>query len=108
MAVMDAILTPGEPRGTQTAGLGASASTAELLLGPQQIFVISGRGASGASASLHIRFGRTGMAAAAATDFFVPACAMPTFDTGSEFTHVRVFNPNAGAIDVHILKLSKF
>jgi len=101
MAVMDAILIPGAPRATKIAALAGSASSAEQLLGPRKLFLITGDG------DFHLRFGQTGMDAATVADLLVPTDAGAVWDTGDEFTHIRVFNPGAGAINVYIMPLTR-
>jgi len=97
----DAILVPAVGRGSKIAGLGASASSAEQLLGPNRTFIIVG------SDAFHLRLGRTGMGAADATDFRIPANTAVTLDSGPEFTHFRVFNSTVAAIDIYYWPASR-
>lgn len=101
MAVNDFIARPADTAPIKVAALAASASSAEVSLGSNTIFAING------SDHFHIKFGLTGMAAAAATDFRVPKDVTIVLDT-SRFTHIRVYNSTVAAIDVYVLVLSKF
>jgi hypothetical protein len=73
-----------------TATLGAAASTAEIVLGIQQLFLISSAG------DFHVKFGNAGMAAAAATDFLFPANTVQTLYTGDHTDRIRVFSTAGG------------
>lgn len=96
MAVMSAILVfSGEPCVNAAP---AGASTAEIVLGTNCIFAIN------ATADINIKFGNSGMGAAAATDYRIPANQQTTLDTGSAFDRIRVF----GTASVSIQKLSRF
>lgn len=98
MAVQSHILVPGGSPAV-TATLGATSSSAEIVLGKNCIFVIV------CSAACQIKFGNTGMAAAAATDLLIPASVPMTFDTSDQFTSVRIFSTPGG--NYSILKLAK-
>jgi hypothetical protein len=101
MAVFSAILIPGGAGATKVAALASGTSSAETLVGQNQIFAIN------ATKDITVKFGVAGMSAAAATDFRVPANSTMTFDMGHPFTHVRVFNLDAAAVDVYILPLCR-
>lgn len=102
MAVFDAILVPSQESVIKVAGLVTANSSAEQLLGKNQLFAIHGTGL------FHIRFGVTGMGAGVATDFLLPSGQVHVFDTGQAFTHVRIFNDTGSNIDFYILPLSRF
>jgi len=99
LARSDAILIPSGEAVLKTSPT-TGTSTTEQELGPHQIFAIVGDG------NFHIKFGRTGMGAAAATDFLIPSNTIVVLDTGSAFTHVRLFNPTGSTINLYILPLS--
>ena len=102
MATLDAILVMGQSPNRVLAALAADTSSTEQLLGSNTIFAVV------ADDAFHIKFGKTGMTVAAATDFLIPANTIVIFDTGSAFTHVRIFNDTTAAIEVHIQQLSRF
>lgn len=102
MAVIDAVLVPSQEPVLKIAALAAAASSAEQLLGKNQLFAIS------ATDDFHISFGVTGMGVASAADFRIPIDAIVVLDSGQAFTHLRVFNNTAANIDVYILPLSRF
>lgn len=49
-----------------------------------------------ANVDMNIRFGSTGIPAAAATDFQIPANTVITFSTTKMTNVIRIFNPTAG------------
>ena len=102
MALMDAILAPGKERGTKIAALGIGASSTEQSLGKHAIFSIN------SDVDITIRFGIAGMSAADTTDFRIPANTSPVWYLGDAFTHIRVFNQDAGTANVYFLTLSRF
>jgi hypothetical protein len=102
LAVFDAVLVPAQEAPLKVAALAASTSSAEQSLGKNTIFAIN------ATKDITIKFGVTGMGAAAATDFRIPTNATMTFDTGEAYTHIRVFNlDGAATADIYITKLSR-
>jgi hypothetical protein len=101
MAVLDALYVQGKERGAVVATLATLTSTAELAIGNDLGILVCCTGDS------HIRFGLTGMGAADATDTYIPAKTMVSFGMGP-WTHVRIYNPTGGNIDVHYSTLSKF
>jgi hypothetical protein len=101
MAVLAAILLPGQDPDIKVAGLAATTSTAEQLLGKNKLFAIN------ATQDICIKFGVTGMSAAAATNFRIPANQTAVFDTGEAFTHIRVFNLGSSAADIYAKGLSR-
>jgi len=101
--VFDGILKPAAAPAIKIAALAAVTSSAEQSLGSNRIFAIN------ATQDITIKFGVTGMGAATAADFRVPASQTQVYDTGFEFTHIRVFNLHASSTaDVYIQFLSKF
>lgn len=100
MALMDAILSPADDAVTK-ASPGAGASTAAISIGRDQVFAIHGSGA------LHIKFGTSGMGAAAATDFLLPASTVITYKMPRGATHIRCFNPGGAGIDIYVQVLSR-
>ena len=102
MATFASTLVPGEQNGAKVAGLAAATASAEQNVGNNNIIAVSATGA------YYISFGVTGMAAATNTSFLIPAGVVSEWDMGRQFTHFRVFNGGAAAIDVHWIRLSKF
>jgi len=110
MARRSVILVPSGEAVIKVGSLAAASSSTEQALGQYQVFAVIGirptTSTSIATTGFHIKFGRTGMPAAAATDMFLPPGQLVTLDTGSAFTHVRFFNPHATeAIDIYVLPL---
>ena len=102
MAVIDAVLVFGQDPAIKVAALATANSSAEQLLGKNQLFAIHATG------DFHIRAGVTGMGAGVATDFLLPSGQVHVFDTGQAFTHIRIFNDSGSNIDFYILSLSRF
>lgn len=96
MATFDAIFSPA-PDG-QVVSVNAGASSAEIVLGFNRIFVLT------SSDDCRIKFGLSGMGAAATGDFSLWAKSYGRFDT-AKFDRIRLFNPTAGAISIYILPL---
>jgi hypothetical protein len=88
----------GEPAVTAT--LGAAASTAEIVLGPQAIFLITCAG------DFHVVFGNANMAAATVAAFQYPANSVQTLQTGDHTDRIRVFSTAGGVY--WIQKLDRF
>lgn len=101
MAVLSCILVPSNEAVTKIAALATVTSSAEVVLNTNRIFVINATG------DITIKFGQPGMAAAAATDYRIPANQQTTFDTGSAITSLRVFNLAGTATDIYIFPLSR-
>jgi hypothetical protein len=99
MAKLDAILIPGQ--GSQTrAQVNATTSTAEIEMGRDTILSVVG------TKAFTIAFGKTGMAAASATNgWYVPANQSFTFDMGKAHTHFRLFNTDGSAGDFYYGRL---
>jgi hypothetical protein len=83
MAVFSHVLVPAGVRATKTNVSGASSAEVAVAKGALVLFV--------ADAALNLRFGRTGMAAAANTDLLIPANTPMVFDFGDEYSSFRVF-----------------
>jgi hypothetical protein len=98
MAVQSHILVPGGSPAV-TATLGANASSAEIVLGKNCIFLVV------CVAACQIKFGNTGMSAADATSQSIPSNYPMTFDTGDQFTSIRIFSTPGSLYSV--LKLAK-
>lgn len=101
MATRKMIAVPGTEGGTTVSALATVSSSAEIVIGNNAIFMISATG------PINIRFGKSGMAAASASDFYLPMNSPATFDLSDIHDRIRVFNPGTGSIDVHILPLSR-
>lgn len=102
MAVFSAILVPSNDAPIKVAALAASTSSAELVMSNNRIFAIN------ADQDITIRFGTSGMAAADATFYRIPANQQTTFDLGGAFDRIRVFNQAAAtAANVYIELLSR-
>lgn len=69
---------------TVTAAL-VAASSAEIILGPNAYFYVT------ASAVLNIAFGLSGMSAASAANFQLPANSLVMLTTGDHYDRIRVF-----------------
>lgn len=100
MATQSAIFIPEAGNG-QTASLAAATSTGELVIGTNRIFAVN------ATDDVNIKFGNSGMAAASAADFRIPANTVATFDLGSYTDRVRLFNNTAASVTYWILMLSR-
>ena len=98
MAIHDVIFHPGDYRATRTQ-VGALGSSAELSLTGSESWVFI------ADLPVHVRFGRTSMAAADATDLLLPANNYVVWNLGilQDITHIRVFNPD-GATTVNFFR----
>lgn len=117
MAVFSAVFRPSDSTGgiekvNKVTALAAAASSAEIVLGTNVPFAIVAIpiGTPGATtgANINVRFGPLGLGAATAADFGIPVNVVLTFDTGSGFQSVRVFNNcTTSAVDVYVMPLSK-
>lgn len=76
----------------QTGSLTTGTGTAEIVLGPFQMFAFNANG------DINIRFGNAGMPAAAATDFRVPGGVVATYQCNRQHTSIRLFNATAGTV----------
>lgn len=99
MSTFDSIFYPtGE---ITTATLATVTSTAEIVLGNNRVFAIT------SSDDIRIKFGNSGMAAAAAGDFPVWASSYARYDTGSHQDRIRLFNPTGATITYWIQFLAR-
>lgn len=105
MATFSSILIPvgGSTAGSTTADLSASisatTSTSEIILGRYQFFAINGNG------DLNIRFGNSGMPAAAATDFRIPSGVIAVYQIPQQYDRFRLYNAAAGSVTYWIQPL---
>jgi hypothetical protein len=84
-----------------TASLGATTSTSAISLGSETVHFISATGA------YHIKVGTSGLSAASATDFYIPAGVIYTLYLNRNNTHIRIYNPGASAINYFIQPVEK-
>jgi hypothetical protein len=103
MSTFAAIFNPigGATANTNTADLsatlGGTTSTAELLAGQKNsLFAINANG------DINIRFGNSGMPAAAATDYRIPSGVTAVYQLTAQHDRIRIFNPGAGSINYWI------
>ena len=107
MATLSSILVPvgGSTAGSSTADISASiggtSSSAEIVLGRYQHFAIN------ANSDINIRFGNSGMPAAAATDFRIPAGVIAIYKIPMQYDRFRLFNAAAGSVTYWIQPLSQ-
>lgn len=105
MAIFSGILVPvgGSTAGSTTADISATlatvTSTAEIILGRYQLFAIN------ASDDINIRFGNSGMPAAAATDFRIPGGILAVYQVPQQWDRLRLFNATANTITYWIQPL---
>jgi len=79
-----------------SASLAATTSTAEIVLNRYTIFAINATG------DINIRFGNSGMPAAAATDFRIPNGVIATYQIPAQYDRIRLFNAGASSISYWI------
>lgn len=84
-----------------TATLATVTATAEILIGINNIFAIQ------ATDDMHIKFGTTGMAAASASNWKIPAGSIFKYDMGRAVDTIRLFNPTGATITYWIQFLSR-
>lgn len=105
MAIFSSIFSPvgGSTAGSTTADLtgsiGAGASTTEIVLGRYQLFALNATG------DVNIRCGNSGMPAAAATDFRLPAGVVVTYAVPANWDRIRLFNAGASSVTYWIQPL---
>lgn len=100
MATLDSIFVPMTPKDLQ-GSINAGASSAEIVIGNNQIFAIN------ASGDVNIAFGNSGMAAASNSNFRVPSGVTAEYDTGSQNDRIRLFNNGGSSINYWIQLLSR-
>lgn len=105
MATFASILAPASASGgvndNTNVVLAAATSSAEVVVGFRYIIRVSNPNAS----ATNIKFGASGMAAAAATDFSIPAQTAMDFDMGEEFDRLRLFN--TPGVSVQIMRMAR-
>lgn len=98
-----------------TQSITTGASGAEIALGPRQLFMLTafaGTTPTGAS-SIHLKFGGSGLSAAANTDMALPISGpgfsvQPVyFDTGEEFQSIRIFNNTSATVAVYVMLINR-
>jgi hypothetical protein len=99
---MDTHVWRPKPATTGVLTIAGTTSSAEVLLGVNDVVLLS------SAAAYQIKFGMTGMTAATANDFYIPAGVIPD---AWEFTPgclaFRVYNPSGSQITVTYMKLGK-
>jgi hypothetical protein len=104
MAIFTSIFVPvgGSTAGATTADLtgtiGATSSTAEIVLGRYQLFALN------ATADINIRCGNAGMPAAAVTDFRLPANVVVTYQVPEQWDRIRLFSTAGGTYWIQPLR----
>lgn len=83
------------------ASLNTVTSTAEIVLGPNVIFEIN------SDQDINIAFGVSGMAAASASDWRVPANTVKRYDTGNLRTSIRLFNPSGSTSHYWVMRVTQ-
>jgi hypothetical protein len=105
LATFAAFMAPGEGAGgsdgTITTAVSANASTAEIVIGFRYIFSII------CDSDMHVKWGVSGMAAATASNFLIPAKMLVTMDMGESFDRVRVFTATGATGNIYILPLTR-
>lgn len=105
MAIFSAIFVPvgGSTASAATADLTgtitAASSTSEIVLGRYTLFAIN------ATSDMNIRFGNSGMPAAAVTDFRIPSGVVATYQVPEQWDRIRLFNNGASSITYWIQPL---
>jgi hypothetical protein len=105
MAIFTGIFVPvgGSTAGSTTADLSAAitatTSSAEIVLGRYTLFAINANG------DVNMRCGNSGMPAAAATDYRIPAGTVAVYQVPEQWDRIRLYNPGAGSINYWIQPL---
>ena len=105
MAIYTSIFSPvgGATANSNTADLsatlGGTTSTAEIVLNRYTLFAINATG------DINIRCGNSGMPAAAATDFRIPAGTTATYAVPEQWDRIRLYNAGASSITYWIQPL---
>jgi hypothetical protein len=110
MAVFSAVFGFSGDAAQKVTALATVTASAEVVLGSNALFAIVGRG-SGANVlggAFNLVFGNAGMGAPTAANFQFPGATVFTLQTGDHSDRIRVFNPDATAIDVYIQRLDRF
>lgn len=89
----------------QSSTINTVSSSAEILPSTagahNVIFSING------NQDLCIAFGNSGMAAATATNFRIPAGVVATFDLSDQYDRIRLYNPSGSTATYWIMQLSR-
>lgn len=85
MAINSAYLSPAEP--AITGSVTAAASSGEVVIGSLRPFAIV------ADAAINVKFGVSGMTAADATAYRIPANTEKIYFLGKPYDRIRIFNP---------------
>jgi hypothetical protein len=102
MATPIAIFTPSQRTPTKIVALASLTSSIEIPFGIGELFAIN------ADQDITIRFGPSGLAAADATFFRIPQNVVATYDAGTAWTSIRVFNlSSTSTANIYIQPLSK-
>lgn len=110
MAVFTSVFGFSGDATQKTTALATVTASAEIIIGPEALFAIVGRG-SGANVlggAFNLVFGNSGMAAPTAANFQMPGATVFFLQTGDHADRIRVFNPDATAIDVYVQRLDRF
>ena len=105
MATYTSIFVPvgGSTAGSTTADLSGSisgtTSTSEIVLNRYSLFAINANG------DLNIRCGNSGMPAATATDFRIPAGTTATYQVPEQWDRIRLYNAGGSSITYWIQPL---
>jgi hypothetical protein len=105
MATYASIFVPvgGSTTGSTTADLSGTilttSSSGEIVLGRYQFFAINANG------DVNIRFGNSGMPAAAATDFRIPDGIIATYAIPQQYDRFRLYNAGASTVTYWIQPL---
>jgi len=99
MATQTSIFYPTGEEATAT--LATVTSTAEIVVGNNRTFVVH------ASDDVHIKVGTAGMAAASTSNMRLDGGSYTTYDSGSHFDRIRLFNPTANTITYWIQFLAR-
>jgi hypothetical protein len=102
MSYISAILSPSGSATQKVAALATVTSSGELVFGNNVLVSIN------ATKDITIAWGTSGMSAAAATDYRLPANTVLLFDLGQNYDRIRVFNLDASAVDVYAKPFSRF
>src|SRR5580704_5299 len=98
MATISSIFVPagGSTAGSNTADVNgtvsATSSSSEIILSRYQVFAINANG------DVNIRFGNSGMPAAAATDFRIPVGFIATYQIPQQYDRFKLYNPGGTTV----------
>jgi len=102
MATPTFVSTPSQETQLKTAALAITTSSAEIVIGINKVFEIN------SDQDITIAWGTSGMGAATAANFRIPANTMMRYDMGSAFSSIRVFNlSGTTTANIYIQPVSK-